>query len=187
MKKIFYNAVKLQVIIVLTWIFFFSLNHFISFISPYKNYIALIFIPAGFKIVIACLLRWHCFPGLFIGSMITGLIYLDKSMHDHLWIFSLFSAFSPIVTINIVDNFLSLGYKLKEINLQKIILIAVLYGLVFSALHNTYLFWIEEISFIEFQQDSLAMFIGDFTGAMLFLSILSYYRENLIKLANRYL
>ena len=187
MKKIFYNALKLQVIIVLTWIFFFSLNHLLSFISPYKNYISLIFIPAGFKIVIACLLRWHCFPGLFFGSIITGLIYLDKSMHEHLWIFSLFSAFSPIVTIIIADYFLSLGYKLKEINLQKIILIAVLYALISSAMHNSYLLGIGEISLIEYQQDSLAMFIGDMTGTLIFLTVLSYYRAPLIKIAYKYL
>jgi hypothetical protein len=91
------------------------------------------------------------------------------------------------VTVIIIDYFCKLGFKLSEINLQKIILIAALYALICSALHNTYLLGLGEISFIEFKQDSLAMFIGDITGAMLFLSILSYYRNPLNKLANRYL
>ena len=86
-----------------------------------------------------------------------------------------------------IDYLCNLGFKLREINLQKIILIAVLYALLSSVMHNSYLLWLGEISLIEYQQDSLAMFIGDITGALIFLTILSYYRNALIKLANRYL
>jgi hypothetical protein len=178
---------ELQIVIALGWCFFFSLNETLNLIGPYKDYISLLFLPAGYKIVLACLLKWQCFLGLFIGSIITGLIYLDYNLTQHLWFFSLFSAFSPVVTVIIIDYFFNLGFKLSEISLQKIILIAALYAFICTALHNTYLLMLGEISFIEFQQDSLAMFIGDITGAMLFLSILSYYRFPLIKLANRYL
>ena len=178
---------EIQIVIALGWCFFFSLNEALNLIGPYKDYISLIFLPAGFKIVLACLLRWQCFLGLFIGTNITGLIYLNYDLTQHLWFFSLFSAFSPIVAVIIVNYFFNLGFKLSEISLQKIILIAALYTLISTALYNTYLYGLGEISFIEFKQDSLAMFIGDITGAMLFLSILSYYRNPIIKLANRYL
>ena len=86
-----------------------------------------------------------------------------------------------------IDYLCNLGFKLREINLQKIILIAVLYALLSSAIHNSYLLGLGEISLIEYQQDSLAMFIGDITGALIFLTILSYFRAPLIKIANKYL
>jgi len=178
---------ELQIVIALGWCSFFSLNEAVNLINPYKDYISLIFLPAGFKIVLACLLRWQCFLGLFIGTNITGFIYLDYNLTQHFWFFSIFSALCPILSVIIVDYFFNLGFKLSEIILQKIILIAALYAFISTAFYNTYLFGLGEISFIEFQQDSLAMFIGDITGAMLFLSILSYHRNSLIKLANRYL
>ena len=187
MSKDLLKFLELQIFIALGWCFFFSINEALNLIGPYKDYISLIFLPAGFKIVLACLLRWQCFLGLFIGAKITGLVYLNYDITQYLWFFSLFSAFSPIVSVIIVDYFFNFGFKLSEINLQKIILIAALYAFISSAMHNTYLFGHGEISFIEFQQDSLAMFIGDITGVMLFLSILSYYRNPLIKFANRYL
>lgn len=188
MSKVFLKFLELQIFIALGWCFFFSLNEALNLIGPYKDYISLLFLPAGYKIVLACLLKWQCFLGFFFGSIITGFTYLDNSLtQQHLWFFSLFSAFSPIVAIIIIDYFFNLGFKLSEINLQKLILIAALYAFICTALHNTYLLMLGEISLIEYQQDSLAMFIGDITGAMLFLSILSYYRNTLIKLANRYL
>jgi len=178
---------ELQLLIIVGWIAFFSLNEALTSLLPYKDYIALIFLPAGFQIVLACLLRWQCFLGLFIGSIITGLIYLNESNNHHLWIFSFFSAFIPIIVVLVIDYLCNLGFELSEINLQKIILIAVLYALLSSLMHNSYLLWLGEISLIEYQQDSLAMFIGDITGALIFLTVLSCYRVPLIKIAYKYL
>ena len=178
---------ELQLLIIIAWLAFFSLNEIITSLLPYKDYIALIFLPAGFKIILACLLRWQCFLGLFIGSIITGLIYLNESNNHHLWIFSFFSAFIPIIVVLVIDYLCNLGFELSEINLQKIILIAVLYALLSSLMHNSYLLWLGEISLIEYQQDSLAMFIGDITGALIFLTVLSCYRVPLIKIAYKYL
>ena len=178
---------ELQLLVIIAWLAFFSLNEALTSLLPYKDYIALIFLPAGFKIILACLLRWQCFPGLFIGSIITGLIYLNESNIHHLWSFSFFSAFAPVIVVLMIDYLCNLGFKLSEINLQKIFLIAVLYALLSSVMHNSYLLWLAEINLIEYQQDSLAMFIGDITGALIFLTVLSYYRAPLIKIANKYL
>ena len=178
---------ELQLLVAISWLAFFSLNEALNSLLSYKDYISLIFLPAGFKIVLACLLRWNCFPGLFIGAIITGLLYLDDSNTHYLWGFSFFSAFAPIITVIIIDYFCNLGFKLSEINLQKIILIAVLYALLSSLMHNSYLLWLGKISLIEYQQDNIAMFIGDITGALILLSALSYFRAPLIKLANKYL
>ena len=177
---------ELQLLIIVGWIAFFSLNEALTSLLPYKDYIALIFLPAGFQIVLACLLRWQCFLGLFIGSIITGLIYLNESNNHHLWIFSFFSAFIPIIVVLVIDYLCNLGFELSEINLQKIILVAVLYALLSSAMHNIYLLLLGEISLYQYQQDSLAMFIGDITGALIFLTVLSYYRIPLIIIANKY-
>ena len=178
---------ELQLLVITACLAFFSLNEALTSLLPYKDYIALIFLPAGFQIVLACLLRWQCFLGLFIGSIITGLIYLNESNNHHLWIFSFFSAFIPIIVVLVIDYLCNLGFELSETNLQKIILIAVLYALLSSLMHNSYLLWLGEISLIEYQQDSLAMFIGDITGALIFLTVLSCYRVPLIKIAYKYL
>jgi hypothetical protein len=66
-------------------------------------------------------------------------------------------------------------------------LISFLYALISSFAHNTFLLSINEVNFIQYQQDSIAMFIGDLLGAMIFLSLLSYFRKELIKISLKFL
>ena len=185
--RTFQKELNIQLIIILGWVFFFSLNNFINLIAPYKDYISLIFIPAGFKVVIYCLLKWRAFIGIFFGSILTGYYYLDDNHIQHLYIFAFLSALSPIIAINIVNLLTKLGEKLEFLTLSKVMLISFLYALISSFAHNTFLLSINEVNFIQYQQDSIAMFIGDLLGAMIFLSLLSYFRKKLIKISFKFL
>lgn len=185
--KAFQKELNIQLIIILGWVLFFSLNHFINLLAPYKDYISLIFIPAGFKVVIYCLLKWRAFTGIFFGSILTGYYYLDDNHTTHIYTFAFLSGLSPIIAIYIVNLIFKLGEKLELLTLSKVILISFLYALISSFAHNTFLLSINEVNFIQYQQDSIAMFIGDLLGAMIFLSLLSYFRKELIKISLKFL
>ena len=185
--KSFQKELNIQLIIILGWVFFFGLNHIINLIAPYKDYISLIFIPAGFKIVIYCLLKWRAFIGIFIGSILTGHYYLDDNHTHHIYTFAFLSALSPVIAIYIVNLLSKLGEKLEFLTLSKVMLISFLYALISSFAHNTFLLSIHEVNFIQYQQDSIAMFIGDLLGAMIFLSFLSYFRKELINISFKFL
>ena len=185
--KSFQKELNIQLIIILGWVFFFSLNNLINLIAPYKDYISLIFIPAGFKVVIYCLLKWRAFIGIFFGSIITGYYYLDDNRIHHIYTFAFLSALSPIIAIYIVNLLSKLGDKLEFLTLNKVMLISFLYALISSFAHNTFLLSINEVTFIQYHQDSIAMFIGDLLGAMIFLSLLSYFRKELIKISLKFL
>ena len=185
--KPFQKEVNIQFVVILGWVFFFGLNHIINLIAPYKDYISLIFIPAGFKIVIYCLLKWRAFIGIFIGSILTGHYYLDDNLIHHIYIFAFLSALSPIIAIYIVNLISKFGDNLEFLTLSKVMLISFLYALISSFSHNTFLLGMNEVNFIEYHQDSLAMFIGDFLGAMIFLSLLSYFRKALIKISFKFI
>jgi len=73
-----------------------------------------------------------------------------------------------------------LGEQLENLNIQKILTIAVVYSIINSLMHNTYSYLSESITFEKYQLDSILMFTGDFLGSLLFLFIVSYFRRGVL-------
>jgi hypothetical protein len=122
---------------------------------------------------------------LFFGSLITALVFLTNDalkiyFDNSAVVYALISAGSPIFTIWLINNFMPLGEQLENLNIQKIIIIAVVYSIINSFMHNTYSFLSEGITFEKFQIDSILMFTGDFLGSLLFLFIVSYFRRGVL-------
>jgi len=187
MNQFILRNLKLAPYIAATWVVFFSLNYLITLIAPYKSHIALIFLPAGIKIIFACIHRQEAFFGLLIGSLITGYLFLGDVAQTYILAFAFMSALSPILSVYLVDKFMPLGMRLSLLTFNKIILIALAYAFICSFLHNTFLLTLNEINFYQYQQDSIAMFIGDLTGSLIFLGLLSYFRELVFNLTEKYL
>ena len=179
------TLIKLQLLIIAIWILLFIFNGSINNILNHNSYIAIIFIPAGFKITIACLLGKRVFLGLFFGTLITALLFLEDAMIRHALMFALLSAGSPIFTIWLVNMLTPLGKSLENLNFQMILIISVVYSIINSFMHNTYLLLSEGLTVEKYQADSMLMFTGDFLGSLIFLFLLSYYRRGILKIINK--
>ena len=179
--------VKLQLLIIAIWVLLFIFNGAINNLLYYNSYIAIIFIPAGFKITIACLFGKRVFLGLFVGSLITALLFLEETMIKHALIFALLSAGSPILSIWLVNIFMPLGKKLQNLNFHMILVISIMYSIINSFMHNTYLLLSEGLTLEKYQADSLLMFTGDFLGSLIFLFLLSYFKNGILKIINKYI
>tara|TARA_B100001142_G_C14254641_1_gene624615 strand:+ start:587 stop:1150 length:564 start_codon:yes stop_codon:yes gene_type:complete len=181
------NYVKLQIIIIFLWVILYSLNHSFDDLFGHVSYISYIFIPAGLKIMFACLYGYRIFLGFFIGAILTGLLYLDNDSLKYLYIFSFFAAAIPVITVYLVNMISPIGGKLEYLNLNKVLLIAFLYALLSSFFHNTYLLTIDAISIHQYKMDSLVMFTGDLIGCLIFLSTLSYFKKSFVSFFNKHL
>ena len=181
------NSIKLQLLIIAIWVLLFIFNGAINNLLYHNSYIAIIFIPAGFKITIACLLDKRVFWGLFFGSLITALLFLEETMIKHALMFALLSAGSPILTIWLVNYLMPLGKKLQNINFQKVLIISVVYSIINSFMHNTYLLMSEGLTFEKYQADSLLMLTGDFLGSLIFLFLISLYKKEIFKIISKYI
>ncbi len=184
------NFIKLQVTIAIFWIFLYSLNKLFNTFFYEHSYIFIIFLPAGFKIAIACLFEKNFFWGLFFGAIITALIFLEDAMmlyfNNNILIYALITAGSPIFAMWLVNKLLLLGKNLEYLNLQKVLIISVVYSIINSFLHNTYVLLSQDITFEKYQTDSMLMFIGDILGSLLFLIFVSYNRKEIFKIINKY-
>ena len=181
------NSIKLQFFIIAVWVLLFIFNGAINKALYHNSYIAIIFIPAGFKITIACLLGKRVFWGLFVGSLITALLFLEETMIKHALMFALLSAGSPILTIWLVNYLMPLGKKLQNLNFQKILIISVMYSIINSFMHNTYLLMNKGLTLENYQVDSLIMLTGDFLGSLIFLFLLSLYKKEIFKIISKYI
>ena len=121
------TLIKLQLLIIAIWVLLFIFNGAINNLLYHNSYIAIIFIPAGFKITIACLLGKRVFWGLFAGSLITALLFLEDNMISHAFMFALLSAGSPILTIWFMNYLMALGKNLENLNFQKILITNIVY------------------------------------------------------------
>ena len=182
-----FNFIKLQFLIIAIWVFLFISNKAIVELLHHNAYIAIIFIPAGFKITIACLLGKRVFWGLFVGSLITALLFLEETMTKHVLMFALLSAGSPILSIWLVNYLMPLGKKLQNLNFQRILIISVVYSIINSFMHNTYLLMSEGLTFEKYQADSLLMLTGDFLGSLIFLFLISLYKKVIFKIISKYI
>lgn len=181
------NSIKLQLIIIAIWVLLFIFNGAINNLLYHNSYIAIIFIPAGFKITIACLLGKRVFWGLFVGSLITALLFLEETMIKHALMFALLSGGSPILTIWLINYLIPLGKKLQNLNFQRILIISVVYSIINSFMHNTYLLMSEDLTFEKYQADSLLMLTGDFLGSLIFLFLISLYKKEIFKIISKYI
>ena len=179
------NFVKLQLVVIIIWLLLFVFNGAFNSLLYDHSYIFIIFLPAGFKITITCLFGKRIFWGLFFGSLITALVFLNDDalkiyFDNSAVVYALISAGSPIFSMWLINNFMPLGEQLENLNIQKILIIAVVYSIINSFMHNTYSFLSDGITFEKFQVDSILMFTGDFLGSLLFLFIVSYFRRGVL-------
>ena len=184
------NTIKLQITIAIFWIFLYSLNRVFNTFLYEHSYIFIIFLPAGFKITIACLFEKNIFWGLFFGALITALIFLEDAMvlyfNNNALIYALITAGSPILSIWLINKLLPLGKNLEYLNIQKVLIISVVYSIINSFMHNTYVLLSQDITFEKYQTDSMLMFMGDILGSLLFLTFVSYFRKEIFKIINKY-
>ena len=178
--------IKTQLLISTIWISLYIFNGIFNNIIFYSSYIAIIFLPAGFKITIACLLGIRVFFGLFIGALVTAYLFLTKDMLHHAPIFAFLSALSPVITILLVKKFVPLGKKLEKLNIYTVLLIALIHSIINSFMHNTYLLLTDNINLEKFQSDTLFMFTGDLLGSIIFLFLLSYNRKIVYEFTRKY-
>ena len=87
----------------------------------------------------------------------------------------------------LVNYLMPLGKKLQNLNFQKILIISVVYSIINSFMHNTYLLISEGLTLEKYQSDSLLMFTGDFLGSLIFLFSISLYKKEIFKVINKYI
>lgn len=161
-------------------IFFVSLGWILTFAISYRlmmiigdtpSHISIIFIPAGYKLLVSMILRWRSVPGLFFGSLfINHFFFPAHSVLDCVFL-SAVSALSGILAIMILEYLFYKKNHILDLKLEKLTLIflSLSYGVTNSLLH-TLTFKLTGIAMVRLA-DPFRMFVVDVLGVLVFIAM----------------
>jgi len=147
---------------------FFKLNIIVFSFLEKSQFVKLVFILAGVRLVSMLLFNALGVIGLFVGALITSPI-VGTNLTEAL-IISLISALNPYFSVLITKRLLHVDNLLKKLHAKELILIA-LFSALFNCLSHHFYFGLSNLhmSWESFEN----MFIGDLLGITLILFIFS--------------
>lgn len=175
-----YKNLKLHLFIAISWFLVYSFNFYLLAPLEYKTHISFIFLPAGLKIAAATIFRIEAAIGLFLGSLLTGYLYIKGEYRHDIVIFSVLNTLSPIAAVYSINLFKNIGKQCEHLTFNTAIAIAIIYSFYSAFFHTFYLYEKYSLTAIEFTQDFIAMFVGDLSGAIIFLTVLASQRKRII-------
>lgn len=152
----------IDAIFVLAWVLTFYINNNLPMILTFHDYIALIFLPAGIKFICAYILEARSIPIIFMGCMITNLLFNNNPLILDV-IISLACSIPMYLTIYLVRKYFS---NIMRLNI--IVLITFIYSIFSSIVHNI-VFYFNSIN-VE-SSDIVIMFFGDLIGVLIIIYI----------------
>ncbi len=163
----------LNLLFVITlFVFAFILNDQAFHIFVVSDYVSLIFIPSGVRIFSVLVFELSGAIGVFIGSLLISFFYLGQT-DTELVVLSGFTASSTALIGRMVAmRLLKLDENFSNITLPDIFGICVIFSII-STLGHQALYHSAGLG-THFITDALTMFVGDISGALVFLMASRY-------------
>jgi hypothetical protein len=152
--------------VALAWVLFFKLNAFVFSYFEKTEFVNLVFIPAGVRLVAVLLFDELGVIGLFFGALITSPSF-STNINEAILI-SLVSALNPYLAVHITRRLLKVDHLLSQLNAKELVLMGL-----FSALFNclSHHFYFEFANLRASWADCENMFIGDIFGIGIILTL----------------
>lgn len=182
--NLFFNNAKNSLLCVggvaIAWLFFFKLNIFIFSFLEQSQFVNLVFMPAGVRLVSVLLFNELGVVGLFVGALITSPI-VGTNLKEAL-VISLISSLNPYLAVLVTKRLLHVDNLLKKLHAKELMIMGG-FSALFNCISHHFYFGLSDLhmswgSFIN-------MFMGDLLGItlMLFLFSLSlkFMRQSTLK------
>ena len=164
-----FRFLHLTGVIALLWVVLYSINHTLLKVAEITPYVSLIFIPSGFKIACASIFRERSILGIFLGSLVTGFLFLKSFSLIDLESFSFLSAILPFIALLITEKILTIRTDLSNLCKKRIVLLSVIYAVLNGFFHVTYRYHVLFLRDAHKLYEFFAMAIGDILGVFLFM------------------
>ena len=164
-----HNDLLATLAIALLWIVLYAANRVLFSFAEVAPWVSLIFLPSGYKMACAAVLRSRSIPGLFIGSVATGFIFLKDFSTVDVLMFSLFSSTLPFVALRVTERIRPLDEDLSNFSLQHVSLLALIYAGLNGVFHFGYRYHVMFFRDVHHFSQLLSMMAGDILGILLFM------------------
>ena len=149
------------------WVLLYYLNHTLFRFTEVTQLTSLIFIPSGFKIAVTAILRTRAWLGLFLGSILTGYLFLKNFSAFDVVVFSMLSATLPFLALRLSEYFLPLKRDLSNLKIKHILLMGLIYAALNGAFHVGYRYHVLFVRDVNEMRELLSMMAGDVLGILI--------------------
>ncbi len=151
----------------------FILNHQLFNLFVVDDYVSLIFVPSGVRIFSVLIFDFTGALGIFLGSLLVSLAYFGQPNVEIAMCAGLIAGGSALLSRHFSVRFFKLDTNLRDITLPEIFKICLVFSVFSSVAHQ--LFYQAEGIGTNFVADTVKMFIGDISGAIVFLVAAKYF------------
>jgi hypothetical protein len=151
---------------------FFYLNGVLFAPLAFSIGVSWIFLPSGLRLAFVLIFgRWGAI-GIFLGTVLTSLIYYETFNPTVVFTTALISGFSPLLARQFARQYLGIDHQLQNFSARKLIQTSALFAAISASLHQVF-FAAYGLS-QDFAVNTLVMAAGDFTGTLIILYVLRY-------------
>jgi hypothetical protein len=179
------ESLFVTLVIAALWVALFDFNHYVFKFTEVTAITSLIFIPSGYKVAVVCVFGGRSWLGLFLGSLITGFLFLSHFSYVDIFIFSVLSATLPFVALKLSGYVYPLNPKLSNLTVKHIILIGLIFATLNGCFHITYRYHGLFLRNGNEIHEILSMMVGDLLGILI--TILIVARLSRLKIARNFL
>lgn len=158
-------AIGIILAVAATWIFTFGLNTLLDPVFFEHIGVSWLFIPAGVRLLAVVLYRWKGAFGICVGSFVTSLyLYEDPVFITGT---SIISGAAPWIVLQLLELNPGFRQNLADLSWLNLLLMCLMFALVNVTLTQGFFVYMGTTGYSAVPEISLAMFIGDLSGAIL--------------------
>ena len=151
--------------VAVTWIATFGLNMLLDPVFFQHIGVSWLFIPAGVRLLAVIMYRWKGAVGICIGSFATSLfLYEDLAFIAGA---SIISGAAPWIVLQLLEMNPGFRQNLVDISWLNLLLMCLMFALVNVTLTQGFFVYMGTTAYFDLPHVSLAMFIGDLSGAII--------------------
>lgn len=161
--------------IVMVSLFFvatFIVNHEVFEVFELNHFVSLVFIPSGVRIFSVLVYDVIGALGIFFGSLLISFAYLGLTNVELSICAAFVSAGSAMLSRVLCVRFMDLETNFRAISLAQVVQISLVFSLISATMHQA-LYKLVGVS-DGFLINTFYMFVGDLTGAIIFMASVRY-------------
>lgn len=153
------------------WVSLYRLNMW-GYKANHMPFISWVFVPSGFKLFVSLILRINAIPGLILGSLYLNHPYHPElAVHDRV-ILSLISSVTGLIACLIMEGVLKKKLLSYVLSVQEFVSLSLIYALSNSVIHMIFFNLHHDLISVRLLEP-VKMFVGDFFGVAIFMSIIN--------------
>jgi hypothetical protein len=139
------------------------------------QYVSLVFLPSGLRVLISMVFESSGAIGLALGSLLVSIFYIHEPSTAYIVGNAAASGVGALAARELCVRILDLDVYLHQITLKQIMWASIIFSVINSLLHQSIFYFLEKSD--NFFLNSGKMLVGELSGAFIFLMLIRLFMQ----------